>query len=114
MQRAGFTTLLGIVAQPYDTSFSNINAKPEKFFKLRSIFQTNLFSNVRSFKIGHIRNVSSYDSRDSKITLKRRQVAERNWRAVNVQELKSQGARPMKNARDLGRYTVVTIEREVA
>lgn len=68
MQRAGFTTLLGIVPQPYDTSFSNINAKPEKFFKLRPIFQTNLFSNVRSFKIGHIRNVSSYDS---KITLKR-------------------------------------------
>lgn len=67
-----------------------------------SLFQTNLFlcKRPKLWKIECIRNLST--GRDFKITVRK------NWRAVNVQESKSDGARPMKNASDEGggRYTV--------
>lgn len=65
MRNISFRECNAQVLQPcwvsYPTSFSN-HIKPEKFYKLRSIFRTNL---CNPSKLGHARNVASYDSRDS-------------------------------------------------
>lgn len=94
MQRAGFTTLLGVVILEHQSWRNFLNLS--RFFKRIS-------ANVQSFGKLDIRETSRLAiPRIFKITLRK------NWRAVNVQESKSDGARPMKNASDEdgGRYTV--------